>query len=76
LIFPTTISDNFYHNPQFKYQGDFPGGLVIKNMLSIARDTGSILGWGTKIAQALGQLSLHVKPESLSSPTKDAKCCN
>ena len=36
---------------------DFPGGPVVKNLPSNARDTGSIPGWGTKISHAAGQLS-------------------
>jgi len=37
--------------------GGFPDGPVIKNLPSNARDTGSILGPGTKIPHATGQLS-------------------
>lgn len=37
--------------------GDFPGGPVVKNPPSKARDSGSIAGQGTKIPPALGQLS-------------------
>ena len=40
-------------------QRDFPGGPVVKNLLSNAGDMGSISGWGTKIPHALGQLSLR-----------------
>ena len=36
--------------------GDFPGGPVVKNQPSSARDEGSIPGWGTKIPLAAGQL--------------------
>ena len=43
---------------------DFPGGPVVKNLSSKTGDTGSILGWGTKISNAMEQLSLH-------APTKD-----
>ena len=38
--------------------GDFPGGPVVKNSPSNAKDVGSIPGRGTKIPHALGQLSL------------------
>ena len=38
--------------------GDFPGGPVVKNLPSNAKDVGSIPGQGTKILHALGQLSL------------------
>ena len=34
--------------------GDFPGGLVIKNLPFNAGDMGSIPAWGTKIPQAKG----------------------
>ena len=37
---------------------DFPGGPVVKNLLSNAGDTGSIPGQGTKIPHAMGKLSL------------------
>ena len=39
---------------------DFPGVLVVKNLPSNARDTGSISGQGTKVPQATGQVRLHV----------------
>ena len=32
---------------------DFPGGSVVKNPHSSARDMGSIHSWGTKILQAV-----------------------
>ena len=35
-----------------------PGGPVVKNPSSNAGDIGSILGWGTKIPHATGQLGL------------------
>ena len=38
---------------------DFPGGTLVKNLLSNAGDMGSIAGWGTKIPHAVGQLSPH-----------------
>ena len=37
--------------------GDYPGGPVVKNPPSNAGDVGSILGRGTKIPHAVGQLS-------------------
>ena len=37
--------------------GDFPGGPVVKNPPSNEGDTGSILGQGTKLPHAAGQLS-------------------
>ena len=38
---------------------DFPGGLVVKNLPSNARDVGSTPGQGTEIPHAAGQLSSH-----------------
>ena len=38
---------------------DFPGCLVVKNLPSNAGDMGSILGRGTIITYATGQLSPH-----------------
>ena len=38
-------------------QRDFPGGKVVKNLPSNAGDSGSIPGWGTKIAHTTGKLS-------------------
>ena len=51
--------------------GDFPGGPVVKNLPSNARDTGAIPGQGTKIPHTLGQLNPH-------AATRDVmpKCCN
>ena len=39
------------------YLGDFPGGLVVKNLPSNAGDVGLIPGQGTKIQHATEQLS-------------------
>ena len=47
---------------------DFPGGPVVKNLPSNAGDAGSILGQGTKIPHAEGQLS-PCAPQLLSSCT-------
>ena len=41
--------------PEF---GDFPGGPVVKNLPSNAREMGSSIGRGTKITHAREQLSL------------------
>ena len=43
---------------------DFPGP-VVKNLPSNAGDMGLILGWGTKIPHAVGQLSPCTALESL-----------
>ena len=39
------------------YLGDFPGGLVVKNLPSNAGDVGLIPGWGARIPLIPGQLS-------------------
>ena len=39
------------------WPGDSPGGPVVKNLPSNARDAGSIPGRGTKIPHVAGQLS-------------------
>ena len=49
--------------------GDFPGGLVAKNLPSNARETGLIPGWETKRPHATGQLSPCAE-------TEDPACCN
>ena len=48
----------------------FPGGSVVKNLPANAGDTGSILGLGSKILHAMGQLSLctTVTEPKLKSP--------
>ena len=46
---------------------DFPGGPVVKNLLSIAGDMGSIPGQGTKIPHAEGQLSLSTTTKTQQS---------
>ena len=51
--------------------GDFPGGPVVKNLLSNAGDMGLIPGWGTKISHITEQLSLHTTTrESLNHKEK------
>ena len=47
---------------------DFPGGPVVNNLSANAGDTGSIPGPGTKIPQAVGQLS------SGATTTEPARC--
>ena len=49
--------------------GDFPGGPVVKNPPSNARDAGSIPGWETKIPHAVGQ----VRPRAA---TTELACLN
>ena len=39
--------------------GDFSGGPIVKNPPLNAGDMGLILGWGTRIPRAMGQLTLH-----------------
>ena len=48
-----------YHRlGDFKDLGDFPVGLVVKNLPANAGNTGSIPGQGTKIPHAVKELSL------------------
>ena len=52
--------------------GDFPGGQVVKNPRSNARDMVPFPGWGTKISHAARQLSLDVvTPEPMCSKLRD-----
>ena len=46
--------------------GDFAGGPAVKNLLSKAGDAGWMPGWGTKIPQATGQLSLGTATTELA----------
>ena len=55
---------------------DFPGGAVVKNLPSNAGNMGLIPGWGTKITQAAGQLSLRAttaEPQLERIPCATAK---
>ena len=45
--------------PKKKCSGDFPGGLIVRNLPSNSGDTDLIPGLGTKIPHAIGQLSQH-----------------
>ena len=62
IIFSTFLFVESWHNKTLgsgrKMEGDFPGGPVVKNLLSSARDTGLIPSWGTKIPHAIGERSL------------------
>jgi len=42
-------------------RGNFPGGPVIKTLLSNADGAGSIPGWGTKIPHALQSKNQNIK---------------
>ena len=57
--------------PSKKHPGDFPGGPVVKNPPSNARDVGSIPGQGTKIPHAAGQLSPCVTIREAARRKKD-----
>ena len=67
-----------------KKDRDFPGGPVVKNPPCKAGDSVSILGWETKIPDAIEQLSLRAataeactpRLQELSATVKDAECCN
>ena len=53
---------------------DFPGGPVVKNLLSNAGDVGLIPGWRTNILHAMEQLnpgSTTAEPRHLREPA----CC-
>ena len=52
---------------------DFPSGLVVKNSLCNAGDTGSIPGWGTTILHAVEQLGAHTTTRE-SSHCKEKSC--
>ena len=57
---------------------DFPGGPVVKNPPSKARDAGSIPGRGTKIPQTAGQLSPRASTREREArlPQQDPTCRN
>ena len=64
-----SYQDNYFSNLKYlyvfflvkihykKYNRDFPGGPVVKNLPSNAGDAGSIPGHGTETPHATGQLS-------------------
>jgi len=49
-------------------QGDFPGGSLVENSPSSARDMGSIPGQETKIPHLVGQLSQCIATTEPRSP--------
>ena len=51
---------------------DFPGDLVVKNPPCNARDTGSVLGQGSKIIHSLGQRSPQTAQLSLHGITTES----
>jgi len=62
IIFSTFLFVQSFRNKMLgsgrKMEGDFPGGPVVKNLLSNSRDTGLIPSWGTEIPHAMGERSL------------------
>ncbi len=50
------ISPSFFHGNKARkwLPGDFPGGPVVKTLLSNAGGAGSIPGWGAKTPHAKG----------------------
>ena len=52
------------------FDGDFSGGIVVKNLPSKVGDMGSIPGWGTKMPHAEGQLS----PYKALCTTRECVC--
>ena len=55
---------------------DFPGGLVVKNPPCNAGGVGLILGGGTKIPHAAGQLSPCTPTTKSKHCNEDPECCN
>ena len=55
---------------------DFPGGPVVKNPPSDARDMGSVPGRGTKIPYAAGQLSHHTTTREPMQHKEEPICSN
>ena len=53
---------------------DFPGGPMVKNLPSSARDAGSIPGQGTKIPHATGQLSPRATTTELVCLNEESPC--
>ena len=66
---------------------DTPGGPVVENLPSNAGDSGSVLGWGTKIPHASEQRSphasttdpqattrVHAPQQKIRMPQEDAAC--
>ena len=56
-IIPRQVPQSMAFPRQEQWSGGFPGGPVVKNPPSNARDTGSIPGQGSKIPRAIGQIS-------------------
>ena len=65
LVGPIVMWVNLKHHCR-----DFPGGPMVKNLPANAGDASSIPGPGTKIPQALEQLSLHTTKKILYNTTK------
>ena len=63
--------EQLLHTIEIK-SGDFPGGPMVKNLPSNAKDMGSIPGQGTKILHTAWQIS----PQLLSLCTLWSTCCN
>ena len=86
LIMDKTTRQDKQENRIFKHYKDFPGGTVVKNLLSNAGDTSLIPAQRTKILHAMGQLSpcaTTTEPTFWSpshnqreTTTKDPACCN
>ena len=65
---PRSEEKSFLKKQQEVQCGDFPGGPVVKNLPCNAGDAGSIPGRGTKIPQAMEQLS------PLTATTEPVRC--
>ena len=56
--------EQLLHTIEIK-SGDFPGGPMVKNLPSNAKDMGSIPGQGTKILHTAWQISPHATTTEL-----------
>ena len=56
LVSYGAVTNYHYLSGLKQHARDFPGGPVVKNPPLNAGDSGSILGWGTKIPHAGGHL--------------------
>ena len=68
LSWPTFPSSYLENQTHPKKQGDFPGGSVVKNLLSNAGDGGLTSGWETRIPHAAGQLRLSATTREAQTP--------
>ena len=53
-------------------EGDFPGGPLVKNLLSNSRDTGLIPSWGTETPHAMGERTWDLSSSTEIEPVPPA----